>query len=309
MSIDDTPDRFLQGDQVSAGSLAIVIVTRNRRASLSRTLHRLRNLEADFPIVVVDNASDDGTRTMLRRQFPYVRLLALGQNVGAVARDLGVRIVQAPYVAFADDDSWYAPGSLSRAVAFFDHHPRLGLLMSRILVGPQQRLDPICQLMSRTPLPAHPHTPGFPILGFVACGALVRRAAYLAAGGFNPRFGTGGEEDLLAITLAQNGWALSYVPQVVSHHHPSTKRDLGSRYVTGERNRFWTIWLRRRTRAAARLTLCLLRQAITVAKTRQGFLRALAGLPFILHQRHPVAPHLEAQLALLDEQRQGEANC
>lgn len=295
--------RDLKISEIRGEKLAIVIVTRNRCHSLTRTLRRLHKLEAEYPIVVVDNASDDATRTLVRERFPDVYLLPLDDNKGAVARDLGVRAVQTPYVAFADDDSWYAPGSLSQALALFDDCPRLGLLMSRILVGPEERLDPTCELMSRTPLPHDPRAPGFPILGFMACGALVRRSAYLAAGGFPPHFGTGGEEALLAITLAQNGWALSYVPQIVSHHYPSTKRDMDRRYVAGERNRFWTIWLRRRTRSAARLTFGLLRDAITAPEIRRGFLLALAKLPWVLRQRRPVSPQLESHLSLLQEQQ------
>lgn len=291
------------GNGLRDPSLAIVIVTRNRCDSLARTLRRLHTLEADYPIVVVDNASDDATRTIVRERFPEVGLLPLEHNRGAVARDLGVRAVQTPYVAFADDDSWYEPGSLRRAVNLFHEHPRLGLLMSRILVGPRERLDPMCDLMSRTPLPRDPRAPGFPILGFVACGALVRRSAYLAAGGFDPHFGTGGEESILAITLAQDGWALSYVPQIVSHHYPSQKREMDARYVAGERNRFWTIWLRRRPASAVRLTVRQLRDAITSPAIRQGFLLALAKLPWVLRHRRPVSPRLESHLSLLEEQQ------
>ena len=224
--------------------MAIVMVTHNRWSSLSRTLDQLHDLEAPFPIVVVDNNSQDGTRQLVRERFPHVSLIPLNDNLGAVARDFGVRAVRQPYVAFADDDAWYARGSLTRAIELFDNYPRLGLLMSRVLVGPEERLDPICELMSRTPLPADPHLPGYPILGFVGCCVLVRKSAYFAAGGYHRRFDTGGEEGLLAIDVARHGWAMAYVPEIVSHHYASENRNMSYRNVQGEANRLWSIWLR-----------------------------------------------------------------
>ena len=286
--------------------MAIVIVTRNRCLSLSRTLQRLHDLELRFPIVVVDNNSQDNTRRLVRERFPDVRLIPLNANLGAVARDYGVRAVKEPYVAFADDDSWYAPGSLSRAIELFDEYARLGLLMSRVLVGPEERLDPMCRLMMRTPLPADPALPGYPILGFVGCGAVVRRSAYLAAGGYHQRFDTGGEEALLAIDIVRKGWALAYIPEVVSHHYASTQRNMSERNVQGECNRIWTIWLRRRAPQALGLTLSLMAEATVTPKTRRGFVLALAGLPWVLCQRDAMAPWLEEQLGLLERQMEEE---
>ena len=57
-----------------------------------------------------------------------------------------------------------------------------------------------------------PASPAAPLLSFIACGAIVRRAAVLEAGGFDARLGIGGEEELLAWDLAARGWLMSYVP-------------------------------------------------------------------------------------------------
>jgi glycosyltransferase involved in cell wall biosynthesis len=77
------------------------MVTRNRRETLLRTLEHLHDLEQDFPIVVVDNASTDNTREAICRKFPQVRVVMMDKNIGAVARNYGVRQVSQPYVAFA----------------------------------------------------------------------------------------------------------------------------------------------------------------------------------------------------------------
>ncbi|HEU4702255.1 MAG TPA: glycosyltransferase family 2 protein, partial [Conexibacter sp.] len=180
--------------------IAVAIATRNRRAPLLVTLAQLRALPERPPLMVVDNASTDGTAAAVRERFPDATVLALPENRGAAARNAAAQALATPYVAFADDDSWWEPGALTRAVELLDAHPRLGLLAARVLVGAERRLDPTCAEMARSPLSdaAGASAPGVPVLGFVACGAVVRRSAYLHVGGFDAHYGIGGEERLLA---------------------------------------------------------------------------------------------------------------
>ena len=100
----------------STAPVAVVIATRNRSTELLGTLTRLRALQEQPPIVVVDNGSTDGTSALVRDNYPGVQLVGLRRNRGAAARTVGARLVHSPYVAFSDDDSWWAPGALSRAV-------------------------------------------------------------------------------------------------------------------------------------------------------------------------------------------------
>lgn len=284
--------------------LGIVIVTHNRCESLVRTLEQLHALEAPYTIIVVDNASTDDTVATVRQRFPDVQIIARNTNIGAVARNDGVRALQQPYIAFADDDSWWAYGALSQAIEQFEQHPRLGLIMSRIVVGPEERPDLCCDLMARSPLPSAGDLPGVPILGFVACGAIVRRSAFLQANGFHSAFGSSGEEALLAMDLADRGWGLSYVDTVVSHHHPSTIRNVTSRRIDGVRDELWTVWLRRPRKEIMRITAKHLRAALTSRLSFFGLLAAVRGLPWVLRQRRAISPQLERQLQLLDQQRE-----
>jgi GT2 family glycosyltransferase len=281
--------------RAGATRVSVVIVTRDRRDSLLAVLHRLRALPERPPIIVVDNGSSDGTAGAVLEHCPDVHVEALPDNRGAAGRTVGVRLARTPYVAFSDDDSWWAPGALDRAAATLDHCPRLAVLAARILVGPQERLDPVCTLMAESPMPAVPGAgPG--VLGFVACGAVVRRAAYLAAGGFHDRYGIGGEESLLAIDLARLGWACAYVQDVVAHHHPSQARDPTARRAREVRNDLWTLWLRRRGAAVGRGTAQVLRRVHRDPAARSGFAQAVHGLRWVIMQRASVGPPLERQL-------------
>ena len=204
-------------------AVTCVVASRNRRADL---LASLPHHEA--PVVLVDNASTDGTVEAVRAAHPAVTVVPLDRNTGALARTVGAARAGTPFVAFTDDDSWWAPGDLARAVEIMQAHPRLGLLAARILVGEAEALDPVCTEMAASPLGTEPDLPGPSLLGFVACAAVVRAEAFTAVGGFDPVVRFPGEEERVALDLAAAGWGLAYVDDVTVHHHPSTSRDPGT---------------------------------------------------------------------------------
>ncbi|KJK51793.1 hypothetical protein UK23_05645 [Lentzea aerocolonigenes] len=259
----------------------VVIATRNRSASLLRTLAHLSELAV--PVIVVDNASDDDSVALVRQRFPQVLTLESAVNLGAAGRNLGVRAARTPFVAFADDDSWWAPDALERAEPIFDEHPDLAVIAARTLVGPSEKPDPITPLLRDSPLGNGVAGPA--VLGFIACSAIVRRQAYLEVGGFSPVLFFRGEESLLSWDLAAAGWALCYVEDVVAHHHPAAERAPGGDLVE-RRNAVLASWMRRPVRSALAASL----------KDPRAFRAALPRLRAALRQRHELPEHLETQI-------------
>lgn len=271
--------------------ISVVITTRNRRERLLGNLGRLLALPERPPVVVVDDASTDGTTAAVRGGFPEVTVLRLERSLGAAARTHGVRGAATPYVAFADDDSWWEPGALDRAVRILDRHPHVGLLAARVLVEPDGRDDPTNEALATSPL----HEAGLPrpqVLGFVACGAVVRREAYLDVGGFDPRLHIGGEEELLALDLRRHGWRCVHVPEVVAHHRPDPGPRPGRRRQLA-RNALWTAWLRRRWPAATRITVRGVVDGLTDPVVRGGVVEAMRALPAILRDRQALPRDVE----------------
>jgi GT2 family glycosyltransferase len=273
-------------------AVGVVMATRDRRARALDTLDRLAELPEHPPVVVVDNGSRDGTAAAIGRRHPRVRVIELGRTAGAAGRTPGVRALDTPLVAFSDDDSWWEPGALRRAAGVFAEHPRLAVLQGSILVGSSERLDPTCAAMRRSRVPSPRGLPGPALLGFVACGAVVRREPFLAMGGFHPRLGVGGEEELLALDLAAAGWQIAYVESVVAHHHPEPGPERAGRSEVQLRNALWVAWLRRRPAAAlgrsARLAGAALREGRAAALVDAG-----RGVPWVLRERRAVPPGVE----------------
>jgi GT2 family glycosyltransferase len=276
----------------------VVIATRDRREELLHTLERLAALPEAPAVIVVDNGSTDGAPAAVRAAHPGVTVIELGEDRGAAARTAGVLAATAPSVAFCDDDSWWAPGALERAGALLDAHPAVGLLAARVLL-PGGRADPTCTAMEHSALGSRPGLPGPRVLGFIACGAVVRRDAYLAAGGFPPGWGVGGEELPFAAALADRGWDLVHVPALVAHHHPSSRRDPARRAAVAARNDLWSAWALRPSRDALRVTARSLLGARDRGR-RRGLAEGVRGLGPVLATRRPVGPRVAAELNRLE---------
>jgi len=274
-------------------AVTIVVLTYNRATELLRTLERLCALPERAPVVVVDNGSSDGTAERVAAAFPAVRLVRLARNLGAAGRNAGVARATTPYVAFSDDDAWWMPGSLARAVDVLERHPRLAAVTAKVLVGSEGRLDPASHEMASSPLPSV-GLPGPRLLGFLAGASVFRRSAFLEAGGYERRLFLGAEEKLLAYDLAALGWSIAYVGALTACHHPSPARDRTRRAAVLARNELWIAWLRRSLRAAVRETLRAPPSALA---------RALLGLPWLLRERRPLPGEIEALCERVDASR------
>ncbi|AJY08504.1 glycosyltransferase [Burkholderia vietnamiensis] len=274
-----------------------VVLTYRRADELARTLARLTALRDRPAIVVVDNGSDDATAALVRERFAHVTLVHAPGNVGASGRNLGVAVARTRHVAFCDDDTWWAPGSIAEAANLLDAYPHVAAVTARVLVGAEEREDPTCALMADSPLDASVALPGRPILGLLAGATAFRRDAYLRAGGYHPRYFLGGEEALLALDLYRAGAWLVYAPQLTVHHYPSTQRDARARRSVSTRNDVWTAWLRWPAGAAFAHTVRMLPRL----RRECGILPALAGLPWILRERRAIPPHVERMRRRLDD--------
>jgi GT2 family glycosyltransferase len=273
--------------------VTVVVATRNRWADLRRSLPR-----HEAPVILVDNASDDGTPARVRENFPDVRVVELPVNRGAVARNIGVLLARTPYVAFADDDSWWAPGALAAAVDCFDAAPRLAVLAGHMLVGAQETPDPTSAMMAASPLGRDDDLPGPSILGFMACGAVVRRKAFLEAGGFDDVVFFRGEEQRLALDLRTQGWGLAYVDSLVAHHHPSPQRERTAGAILAARNDILTAIMRRPWPVVASTIVETLGRGGT---GRRAVAQALLRSPRAMRHRRPVPAPVEEARRLLDD--------
>jgi GT2 family glycosyltransferase len=282
--------------------VTVVLLTYNCAHRLDPVLDQLGRLDA--PVVAVDNGSSDRTPEVLQARSG-MRVICLPENIGAAARNVGVEAAQTPYVACCDDDGWFEPEGLQLAADLFDAHPRLAVVNARILVGDEERLDPISAEMAASPLPETEGIGGQVLIGFMAGAVVVRRQAYLEVGGYDPRFFIGGEEETLAFPLIKAGWQMRYVPEVVAHHRPS-RANVDQLRPYGLRNTLWNAWLHRRWRSAVRWTAFTLLDRPKNLDWLKGVAMSLGGAIWVARSRAPMSKGLDAECSELDSRRFAE---
>ena len=122
----------------------LIVLTWNGRGWLTDCLNAVRALDAQpAEVVVVDNASTDGTADFLRDAFPEVRVVRLDRNVGfAAGNNAGARHASAEYLVFLNNDTRVQPHWLSALLAPVDADATVGLVTSRVeFMDPAGHID------------------------------------------------------------------------------------------------------------------------------------------------------------------------
>ncbi|MGF6969797.1 GT2 family glycosyltransferase [Paraburkholderia sp. WC7.3g] len=284
--------------------ISIVVLTYNRASGLLTTLGRLLALPEKPPIIVADNGSTDNTVALVQTRYPNVRVVRCNGNLGAAGRNHALACVETDYVAFCDDDTWWGPGSLERAVQLLDAWPRVGVLNARVAVGADNTTDPTCALMRASPL-GRVGLPGPALIGYMAGACVFRAALFREVGGYEPRLFIGGEEALVSLDVLASGHAIVYCEQLTLHHHPSPVRDSALRRRLLARNAAWVAWLRLPWSEALSATL----RALGVFARERTLIRdgieLLAGLAWTARARRVVPRSI---LSMRERVRAAERN-
>lgn len=274
-----------------AERISIVVLTHNRADELIATLGRLLALPGNPPIFVADNASGDNTIARVKTLYPSVRVVECHENLGAAGRNHATACVGTDYVAFCDDDTWWEPGSLERAVQLLDAWPNVGVLSARVVVGEEQALDPTCATMRASPL-GSTGLPGPALIGYMAGACVFRTSLFREVGGYEARLFIGGEEELIALDVLAAGQAIVYCDSLTVHHHPSTARDSRLRRRTLARNAAWIAWLRLPWPQACCATLRALDVLMREGTFARDSIALLRGLAWTLPRRQVVPSHV-----------------
>jgi GT2 family glycosyltransferase len=209
---------------------SIIIPNWNGREHLPVCLASLRAQTCrDFEIIVVDNASGDGSREWLAREHPEARVIALERNRGfAPACNAGIRAAAGRFVVLLNNDTEARPDWLAELLAAFGRHPEAGLVASKILLFDRRdTLHSAGDLYYSDGTPANRGVwqadgPEFNREEnvFSACGAAAgyRREMLDSVGLLDEDFFFSCEDVDLAWRAQLAGWTCVYAPRAVVYH-------------------------------------------------------------------------------------------
>ena len=276
--------------------VAVVVVSFEASETLLAGLDALRS-HASLPLelVVVDNASTDGSADAVRARRPEALLIANTENVGfARACNQGWRASRAAHVLFLNPDAELTAGAVEALVGLLEDRPAVGAAGPRtrgsdgtIQVSTGPDLSPLAELRQRRlvlgvalrearalaeaeALHAREHEPAW-----VSGSCLVaRRAALEAVGGFDERFFLYEEDADLCRRLREAGWGVVFTPAANVMHHLGRSMSKTPRRARLEYHRSHLLYYRKHNGLLARAAL---RALLAARGCAQWLAAAVAG--------------------------------
>ncbi|MGF1496327.1 MAG: glycosyltransferase family 2 protein [Elainellaceae cyanobacterium] len=221
--------------------IAAIICTHNRVAYLGQAIDSLLTqvIAADYEIIVIDNASTDGTRELVNTYQPHPRLHYYYEpTIGlSVARNTGANATRAPILAYLDDDAVASSHWLAVLHHAYQNYERLAIAGGKVTLIWPPGMTPPSWISSNLAgnLGAYDlgdrlqliNAPGLTPRGL---NYSVRRSFLESIGGFDTHLGRVGkrllsnEELHMTERAIATGWQVAYLPDAQVAHHVAPER-------------------------------------------------------------------------------------
>lgn len=303
--------------------VSVIVLTWNGRAYLEPCLEAVfRQRGVDFEVIVVDNASTDGTPDLVRTRFPHARLVVLSSNRGfAAGNNAGAREARAPLIAFLNNDTIPDRDWLQQLRGAVRPQDRFALATSRVVyMHDPGIIDSAGDGVLRSGGAYKRHhgapTATAPASGevFAVSGAacMLPRTVFDELGGFDDHFFASHEDVDLSYRARLSGYRCWYAAEAIVRHHGSATlgRVSGGAVFHGQRNLEW-MYVKNTPGSLLWRTLpghILYDLAAAAYFARHGlfgtYLRAkaaaIAGLPRVLRQRRAIQRRRTVSVSAID---------
>ncbi len=204
--------------------ISVVIVNYNVKDFLSKCLNSIAVQSGiEFEIIVVDNASQDNTGDMMDSEFPYVKFIQNGENMGfGRANNQALRLCDSRYLYFLNPDTIVRPNAFRSIIKFMDSHPEIGLAGTR-LINPDGSSQPSVENRYPSQRYARKEQAAFKRMkgdiAWVSGASMIARQEVIeSVKGFDEDFFLYAEETDLCLRIRKAGWAIGYIPEAVIVH-------------------------------------------------------------------------------------------
>jgi GT2 family glycosyltransferase len=218
-----------------ANKATILIVTKNRKDDVRRAIETSLMQTVPLAVLVIDDASTDGTPEMIRADFPQVQLQRSEKSQGYIGhRNRAADLARTPIVITLDDDAGFeTPHTVKRVLEEFDE-PRVGAIAIPFV-------DTLNPDVKRHLAPDREHV----WVGhrFTGAAHALRRELFLKLGGFRESLVHFGEEDDYAIRLLAAGYVTRQSSSDPGYHKVSPLRNFPRERFWAARNVIYWSWL------------------------------------------------------------------
>ncbi|OGU80195.1 MAG: glycosyl transferase [Ignavibacteria bacterium RBG_16_35_7] len=232
--------------------LSIIIVNYNVKEFLQNLIHSLQKAvsKINHEIIVVDNASDDGSVEFIREKFPHINLIVNKTNLGfSKANNIALKASKGKFILLINPDTIVSENTITKMVEFLNVHPNAGLAGCKIL-NPDGSLQLACRRSFPGPWTSFCKVTGLSTLfpksklfarynltyldedsthevdAISGSFMMMKREVYEKVGGFDEQFFMYGEDLDLCYRVQQSGYKVYYYPgiQIIHYKGESTKR-------------------------------------------------------------------------------------
>ena len=206
-------------------AVSIIIPTHNRKEKLMKLLNSI--LSSKYPqkkleVIVVDDASTDGTYEEIKRRFPAVKVIRNPKELFlANSRNIGIRNASGKYLFLIDDDGLVTKTTLQRMVNFMEKHPEIGGANPIILLYSTKKVWTIGVKvnMFTTIVSTNKSIPKGNYVEFLSGHCMIFRKEVLdVIGGFNPLFPLEREDLDISIRIKRRGYRLGICKNAIVYH-------------------------------------------------------------------------------------------
>lgn len=205
----------------SSFELSVIIVNYNTGNLLVRCLTSISfQTSVNFEVIVVDNASHDGSSDLVINNFPDVKLLKNERNLGfARANNQALKECKGKYIYFLNPDTEVRPGAFRTIIDFMESHSNVGLAGTR-LVNPDGSLQ--SSVENRYPGQRYAKKELNGLKGDIAwvlgASMIARQDLINILEGFDEHFFLYGEDLDLCMRIRKSGWIIDYIPDAEVLH-------------------------------------------------------------------------------------------
>ena len=286
--------------------VSIITVTYNRKKLLSDLLFALcHQTYSPVEIIVVDNASTDGTSAFVKEQFPGVTLLRMPENFGMVAYNIGMANANGEYILVVDDDGLPGAEWVSEVVTCFQGNDRLGAVACAIYIHETGELAEDSAQYVRDVASGE----GYPCAAYNGTGAGIRAEVLREVGYYPFSYFRSWLEFHLCTRVIDSGWEVRCFPEIVVRHQKPPGGVKRTWTYHGLRNYYWYIWTFYPGMHAVGETLhyvgsrvkMVLLGKLSLPLLARATADALFGLPGALRQRKPIKARTLRRLRYIRE--------